>query len=44
MLEVTFPGMSGLGFILQAQAFKGLKNSLNKSGLSWAWAQALQNK
>jgi hypothetical protein len=34
----------GSGLILWAWAFAGLKNLLNKSGLSWAKAQALLNK
>jgi hypothetical protein len=29
---------------LHTQAFWGFKNSLNKLGLSCAWAKALQNK
>jgi hypothetical protein len=34
----------GLRFILYAQAFKGLKNLLNKLGLRWDLAGALLNK
>jgi hypothetical protein len=34
----------GLGLHTLSSAFTGFKNSLNKLGLSWAWAPALLNK